>query len=1178
MRKKTGYSLRQLFGLPCLLTGVLLSTSLAQSGNKATPELDAGPSPVAQPALSAHSSRVLPSRTQRLAEDLRAKLQQNLVPHSARSTSAAVPADSAPAPNFGGFAGNVPLFPAANYVADSASGTYGVVASVTGDFNGDGNPDVATVQYSGEVDVLLGDGKGGFSAPVVSPAFGQNTHTLVTNVVAVDLNGDGKQDLLAFSGGVIACLNNGDGTFRIAGTIASQYQAGATAFAVADVNGDGHPDLVMVSNVSGKLTGPDSIAVQTFFNAGDGVFPATPSQVTTYPMPAGYFGNVLTGTASIVNIDGKPTLAFAAQESQGNYYSSTPPYSQYVFLAASNGDGTFKFNTPVSVPSALGAGYDAAGNGYGRQLLLQDLNNDGASDILVALGDGYLYSALSIGSGSFAAAVQAVPANGVFMPSLWLQDLDGDGIPDLVAPNNNFTAVFRGNGDGTYALINAATSGTPVSIGPTPLTVFGDFNGDGKLDYVSVDDSYGVAEFHAGQGGFSFAGAPRLIDAGTVDHVPAVPTQLVAQAALDLNGDGKTDIAGFNTAGSALLVVTGINQGNGAFKWTSNPNALPPLLVGVNISDVVADFNHDGKQDLILYGPGYDQLTHVYVLLSNGDGTLQAPVEIQLPNQPIAVNSANQFAVGDVNGDGNLDLVMTYGNPNGGFINPSGNQPSGYYVALGDGKGNFPNVTFTIFGSNVDLALLADFNGDGAPDLVLSNIPDGTDPSLSVLLNDGKGNFAARSPKVISYTEIPVTLRAGDVNQDGKMDLLMSTEGVYTGPQSVDYSQAGLVIYPGKGDGTVGDPTLMDAGEIPVITLADFNGDGLPDILSALLLGDLGGTPHSIADPFYGASLLLNTGSGIFASPINTFVPYGAQLLATGNFYGDGVTDLLVADGSGATLLYNQGGSTLTLSASGTSVTQDDTVIVTGKLVANLPSRPTPSGSITFYDGATILGTATLDGTGTATYATSSLSVGSHAITASYAGDANFNSTMQTAPIFIAVAALPPAFDLVSSNSSVTIAKSSSSTSSLTLTLTPNATFSGAVTLTATGVPAGVTLQFSKAAIQLAGGLPVQVPVTISTGKTTASMTEKNSMPWRNAGVGVSIAGLVLIGFPRRRRKWSVVLILLAVPCLAALASMTGCGGSSSLPRTGSAQIAITATPSGSATGAQSTTVTLIIQ
>lgn len=1192
MRKTIDHFLCYRLGLLCLLIGGLFSMSHAQNNQKPLSAPSHPFSPLGLPSSAQFSKglRIVPSRMQQVTSALGSAHQRGSMAAPSSKFSSAISSNSVSAPNFGGFAGTVPTFPAAHPIdVQDSSGYmvpgYHVSATVAGDFNGDGKQDVAVIQMDGSVDVLLGDGRGGFSAPVVTAGTGYFT---TDSVVAVDLNGDGKQDLVGYNGdyrAILVWLSNGDGSFAAPTALSFNYQSNGATFAVADVNGDGHPDI-LVTNNSGQT--PDAIVIQTLLNAGDGTFPAAePIPTTTYTLPAGYVGSVFQRTANVSQIDGKLTLLFEAE--QGGMYG--PPYSVAVYEAVSNGNGTFTFNkSPLEIPSIQGSSFSPAFSRFGTFMLVQDLNGDGEPDILIAPGDGSIYSALGIGNGGF--AVPSLVSGGIasFVPNFIVTDLDGDGIPDLLDAESGYMAVFRGKGDGTFSLVNATGAGLAGdSAGYTRAlnsTAFGDFNSDGKVDYISVDNNYGSASFHAGQGGFAFAGAQRLVDTGAADQLPpAMPNQLFVQAAVDLNGDTRTDLVGFTETlgpgGYTLNILSGINQGKGVFKWTSNPSLLAALPLSIfGISPTTADFNHDGKQDLIIYGAtgggGFCLNWYAYTALSNGDGTFQPPVQIQLPNQPSCPNQLNDFAVADVNGDGNLDIIITYGMP--GFWGMEGGYvPSGYYVALGDGTGRFPTVKFVPFGNSLNLAVLADFNGDGVPDLALSNFPDGTSPSLSILLNDGTGNFSSDSSKNISYSDWPVYLRAGDLDQDGKTDLVMATAGTYDWPtQPIDSSQSGLVIYPGNGDGTVGTPRVLNQGEGPVIALADFNGDGLLDIMAALSY-DFNSQPPSITDPFYGASLLLNAGDGSFASPVNTYVPYGVSSLAVGNFYGDGVADLLEVDAVGASVLFNQGGSTVLLSASSPSTYQGDTVVLTARIVPGMPDRPAPTGSVTFYDGGNILSTASVDSEGTATYTTTSLSVGKHTITVSYAGDTNFNPVTSAAPLSVTVNALPPNFNLFSSSSTITIGRQRPG--SLTLTLSPNATFNGTVSLTAAGVPAGVTVRFSPPTVQLGPGQSAQITATISAGNATTASLAPRWPGWMNTGVGIGFVGMLLSGIPRRRRMPHVALILVALGTVTLCGSFLACGGGSSQSaQTGTSLITITATSSVSGVAPQSTTVALTIQ
>ncbi len=1201
MQKHYGRFSRHRLGFLCLLAGALLAVSSAQSGRQTAtaPQAASSPQTVQKPVsqivpaggwLPQHS-RILPSHAQRVKQALDAMRQRNAI-HGQAAGVRPVPFDSTaptPSPNFGGFIGGVSSFPVAHPVnSDDSSGSpeivYDVSDVISGDFNGDGKLDAAVIQVDGSVETLLGDGKGGFSAPVVTAGTDQFSFE-GNSAVAVDLNGDGKQDIVAYDGyDILVWLSNGDGSF--AAPVFPSYQflsyASNAAFAVADVNGDGYPDILIAGNASSS----GAVAIQALLNTGSGTFGTTNIPTTTYTVPSGFTVDVLNNTAKVAQINGKTTLIFAAQEA-GEY---GPPNTVEIFQAASNGDGTFTFApAPLDIPSIQGTGLDF-GFGINTSLLIADLNGDGAPDILVAPGDGSIYTALGEGGNGFSTPTLAISGYYFSGPTLITTDLDDDGIPDLVDAEFEDVATFRGNGDGTFTPVNAAFAGaTGNSSGYTnylTATAYGDFNGDGRLDYVSVDTNYGAGGFYAGLGGFNFCAAARLVDTGANDQAPASPFQLLVESALDLNGDGKTDLVAFNESvgpgGYSLKAISGINQGGGQFNWINAPSLLNLPISSFGVSQQAADFNHDGKQDLLLYGADGESVEgigiclnwYVYVAISNGDGTFQQPVQLQLPNQPECPNSLEGFTVADVNGDGNPDIVFTYGNP--GYSSMfTGGPPSGYYVALGDGTGNFPTVNFTPYGNSIDLAVLADFDGDGFPDLVLTNFPDGTHPAVSILLNDGTGNFANLPAKPISYTEYPVYMLAGDVNQDGKQDLLIATGGNYdVSTQTLDSTASGILIYPGNGDGTVGTSTLLDQGEGPAIALEDFNGDGLPDILAGLSY-DFNTTLPSVSDPYYGASLLLNKGGGNFAPPVNTLVPYGVSFVTAGNFYGDGVADALEVDGDGATLLINQGGSAVVLSASDAAVEQGDSVALTARVIPNLPARPLPTGQITFYDGMTALGTGNIDGTGAANLTTTQLSVGTHTITATYAGDANFNPVAQSsATVAVVVNALPPAFTLAASSSTLSINQSGSST--LTLTLTPNETFTGSVSLAASGLPAGVTAQFSPATAQLTAGQPATVTLTIGEG--SASSQSASTGKWMKAGAGISVAGLLLFALPRRRRALRGMLFLAALGLALTVMPLMGCGGGSGSVKTGQTQITITATPSVSGPAVQATTVTLQVQ
>jgi len=160
---------------------------------------------------------------------------------------------------------------------------------VLADFNGDGKPDAAVVNHGdpsnptdfGSVSILIGKGDGSFQAPV-NYTFGQQTPVWIA---AGDLHGGGKPDLAVVTnaitfngptaGSVAILLNNGNGTFRTLSTTALGSGGSApAAVGIADLNGDGKPDLAVLVN---QESSSNPSAVQTLLGNGDGSFRTGPA-------------------------------------------------------------------------------------------------------------------------------------------------------------------------------------------------------------------------------------------------------------------------------------------------------------------------------------------------------------------------------------------------------------------------------------------------------------------------------------------------------------------------------------------------------------------------------------------------------------------------------------------------------------------------------------------------------------------------------------------------------------------------------------------------------------------------------------------------------------------------------------------------------------------------------------
>jgi uncharacterized protein (TIGR03437 family) len=314
----------------------------------------------------------------------------------------------------------------------------------------------------------------------------------------------------------------------------------------------------------------------------------------------------------------------------------------------------------------------------------------------------------------------------------------------------------------------------------------------------------------------------------------------------DFNRDGKMDIA---IAQGASGVTVLLGNGDGSFKRIET--AQGPTAGVFNSVVAAADFNSDGIVDLLVVGSGKGYLSAV--AFGNGDGTFRPPVVVDPGPSDFVI------AVADFNGDGKPDLLVTaYG--------------TGFGVRLGNGDGTFQPVglrsqyppAFLKFPSTV----VGDFNHDGKLDVV-----DRTSDGVYLWLGDGRGGFAY-TPKPVQIDKDPgiENVGAGDFNRDGNLDLVVQ-------------DGRGLTVWLGKGDGTFQTGPISYLDQYGRLTVADVNGDGIPDVIS-------------------GFSVLLGNGDGSFQAP----VMFGqSEILATADFNRDGKLDFVT--GGLAVLINNTPGA-----------------------------------------------------------------------------------------------------------------------------------------------------------------------------------------------------------------------------------------------------------------------------
>jgi uncharacterized protein (TIGR03437 family) len=577
----------------------------------------------------------------------------------------------------------------------------------------------------------------------------------------------------------------------------------AEALTIADVNGDGVPDI---------LTGTPfahNNALQVFLGTGGSSF----QPVVTYPIPSSPFA---VGQVEVIDLNGDGKLDAVVVNSG----------KVSVFLG--NGDGTFQTErTPFTGACSAAA--------------IGDFNRDGKLDVACTREDTILAVELGVGGGALGPPTTYTVAWG---DSIAAADMDGDGNLDLVT--SGYSILF---GDGTGRFPRRDDYWQEM----TGRIVLTDFDGDGKLDIVtgmgSASGFVGPAiSVMFGRGGGKFSGPPITL----VQSLPAPNDSVQSLSPTDFDGDGIPDLLVQDLF--EIGVLKGI--GDGTFRQTFTYTAAN----GYPRATAVADFNRDSRPDIVVaLTPGVG-VGRIEVLPGKGDGTFQAPIATPAPAELSALQvgdfngdgrpdvagllalsgmesvlvflgdgaggfaapvsyatgiTPNAIALGDFNGDGKLDMAIACS----GDARTAGNVGGGLFIYLGKGDGTFnPRVSVPLGNPQVNGVVAADFDRDRFMDLAAV-----VGGNLTVLLGRGDGTF--RAPLTFSNSaSITGGYRylAADLNGDGIPDLIRTD---------------GAIWRLGNGDGTFQPEVLFATAAYPLFTstaAADFNRDGELDLAGGL--------------------------------------------------------------------------------------------------------------------------------------------------------------------------------------------------------------------------------------------------------------------------------------------------------------------------------------------------------
>ena len=1021
------------------------------------------------------------------------------------------------------------------------------ILSILGDFRGDSHKDVASIVQDASsqywISVLLGNNDGTFASPILT-AVSFGSYDLIA---AGDLNRDGETDIvLAHSGSIDVLISDGTGHFVPAVNYRTSILT-PVALALMDNNGDTLVDVVVAD---GTQDSPGVSPVVTLTGNGTGVLGTAST--------SHYSGAITYGVFADLNGDGHADLVSATQ----------------VYLGSS-GD----YLAPTSLNATANACTSPFGAPYGSVIAV-DFTGDSKPDILTADCSNQTITAfVNAGDGSFSAGVTTWA--GYLPATVSVADVDGDGKPDAIVGDfySMDVMVLLGHNDGTFT---APTLGYAVGGDLWTAPVVADFNSDGKPDVIipsGIGEQWEGLVYLAGLGAGAFV-APH--DYFYVGGAQATSTDSWGIATADLNNDGLPDFVVGNMGNDPNVGVT---------VYLSNPssqiNALSP---GVNYGSggnlrfvALADIDGDGKLDLVASNsaPGDVIEGNIQVFQGNGDGTFQTtPTTIPV----VSGSSLGQLVVADFNGDHKVDIAVL----DTGIISLDQTFTGHVWILLNNSVSGSPSfaapVSYSMPSSGWEIAS-ADL-GNGNTDLVITQ---SQSTAVSILMGDGSGTFSAQ-PDFDLQSSFPAGLAIAKLNPSptAHPDLIVTIDDSNAG--------MGIAVASGNGDGTFGPPTLYPATSMTTgaitplpadVRVADLDGDGNLDLVFTNF-GD--GTVGVL----YGTGQF-GSGQNPFYEPVEFPVNGGPVGLLLTDVNGDGALDAVV-DGTGfasVTTLLNTAANQISMSlGTGLLVRRGSktnapkyhaasgdtfTATVTPLAVAGAPPSFTPTGTVTFNDGNTFLGTSPVDA-GSASITPTLSTPGTHIITAIYSGDDNYVG--QTKATLIETIDAPASGYLLSANpASATLRPGQAA--SFVVTATPNPTYAGTVSFSCGTLPAGLTCSFNPSSIVLSGTAPVSTTLLVTVDPTFVASLTSGSTPNISifAGMTFGLLGWVAVGNFRRAgyKRWSWVVALVAV---AMMLAATGCGGSGGKPVVSAPRVTsvkVTATSQG-AGGSQQLNLTLNIQ
>lgn len=626
------------------------------------------------------------------------------------------------------------------------------------DIDGDGDLDIMIANDGASNMVYLYDN--GIYIDVTESALpeGSSPFKPTKRVLTGDINRDNYPDLLFINYNLKNMLyyNNGDGTFRDMSLLLPDMRCPALDGILIDIDGDNDLDLLTANN--GRCD-DGSLFIN---NSGDG-FSSGADVLPSPPIDA------ISVAASDYNNDGDADIFFVSSgliyiysNNNGVFGLSDTIESSVQISRIRMRDidmdgyddivmGIFGGGNRVYLNDRMGGFKDAstdlfsAESDYTRDIAIADMDGDGDPDIAAANnGQNRLYLNNGDGFDNVTTDADLPPdSDSSFMGRL--VDIDDDGDPDLVIANFGDDRLYLNNGDGMFSDITA-THLPDDNNDMTYAVAVGDIDGDGMVDMAFAnDESHNRLYINKGAGRFADV-SYNLPD----DNDPSHDIDLV-----DIDDDRDIDIIISNMGIQNRIYI---NDGRGRFRDETSERF--PSDSDISYHAASGDIDRDGDIDLIFANIG----SKITLYLNDGDGFFSDGSHL-LPDK---VSDSDGVALGDLNGDGYLDIFIG----NFPFDTRDGIRN---WVYLNNGDGSFMDVTETHFPDLIDQTcnvVITDIDNDGDPDLIASN-----QGQSHLYLNDGNAVFSDVTDLYMpSERDTTRGIEAGDIDGDGDIDMILMND------------------------------------------------------------------------------------------------------------------------------------------------------------------------------------------------------------------------------------------------------------------------------------------------------------------------------------------------------------------------------------------------------------------